>query len=61
MAFTPGFAQTAELAFDVSYVARLSIIHRYRPCFRASLDEEGYPVQAMGRAEFAPLPAAARR
>jgi ribonucleoside-diphosphate reductase alpha chain len=45
MAFTPGSRKQQNWPSTVSYVARL-IIHRY--AMLGILDEEGYPVQAMG-------------
>jgi ribonucleoside-diphosphate reductase alpha chain len=45
MAFTPGSRKQQNWPSTVSYVARL-IIHRY--AMLGILDEDGYPVQAMG-------------
>jgi len=56
MAFTP-VRQQQNYPSTVSYLARL-IIHRY--AMLGILDEEGYPVQAMGVLE-APKPALRRR
>ena len=55
MAFVPGTRKQQNFPSTVSYVARL-IIHRY--AMLGILDEEGYPVQAMGLLE-APVPGAA--
>jgi ribonucleoside-diphosphate reductase alpha chain len=55
MAFTPGSRKQQNWPSTVSYVARL-IIHRY--AMLGILDEEGYPVQAMGVLE-PPAPGAA--
>jgi ribonucleoside-diphosphate reductase alpha chain len=55
MAFTPGSRKQQNWPSTVSYVARL-IIHRY--AMLGILDEEGYPVQAMGVLE-SPAPGAA--
>jgi len=55
MAFTPGSRKQQNYPSTVSYLARL-IIHRY--AMLGILDEEGYPVQAMGVLE-APKPGAA--
>ena len=55
MAFTPGSRKQQNWPSTVSYVARL-IIHRY--AMLGILDEEGYPVQAMGVLE-SPVPGAA--
>jgi len=55
MAFTPGSRKQQNWPSTVSYVARL-IIHRY--AMLGILDEEGYPVQAMGVLE-PPSPGAA--
>ena len=55
MAFTPGTRKQQNWPSTVSYVARL-IIHRY--AMLGILDEEGYPVQAMGVLE-PPAPGAA--
>ena len=57
MAFTPGSRKQQNWPSTVSYVARL-IIHRY--AMLGILDEEGYPVQAMGVLE-PPAPGAARK
>jgi ribonucleoside-diphosphate reductase alpha chain len=48
MAFVPGSRKQQNYPSTVSYVARL-IIHRY--AMLGILDEEGYPVQAMGLLE----------
>jgi ribonucleoside-diphosphate reductase alpha chain len=45
MAFVPGSRKQQNYPSTISYVARL-IIHRY--AMLGILDEEGYPVQAMG-------------
>jgi ribonucleoside-diphosphate reductase alpha chain len=45
LAFVPGSRRQQNYPSTVSYVARL-IIHRY--AMLGILDEEGYPVQAMG-------------
>ncbi len=55
MAFVPGSRKQQNWPSTVSYVARL-IIHRY--AMLGILDEEGYPVQAMGVLET-PAPGAA--
>jgi ribonucleoside-diphosphate reductase alpha chain len=55
MAFVPGSRKQQTYPSTVSYLARL-IIHRY--AMLGILDEEGYPVQAMGVLE-APAPGAA--
>src|SRR5690349_8490250 len=55
MAFVPGSRKQQNFPSTVSYAARL-IIHRY--AMLGILDEEGYPVQAMGLLE-APAPGAA--
>jgi len=57
LAFVPGSRKQQNYPSTVSYVARL-IIHRY--AMLGILDEEGYPVQAMGLLE-APKPGAAPR
>ena len=57
MAFTPGSRKQQTWPSTVSYVARL-IIHRY--AMLGILDEEGYPVQAMGVLE-PPAPGTAPR
>jgi ribonucleoside-diphosphate reductase alpha chain len=57
LAFVPGSRKQQNYPSTVSYVARL-IIHRY--AMLGILDEEGYPVQAMGMLE-APKPGAAPR
>jgi len=55
MAFVPGSRKQQNYPSTVSYLARL-IIHRY--AMLGILDEEGYPVQAMGVME-APVPGSA--
>jgi len=55
MAFVPGSRKQQNWPSTVSYVARL-IIHRY--AMLGILDEEGYPMQAMGVLET-PVPGAA--
>jgi ribonucleoside-diphosphate reductase alpha chain len=55
MAFVPGSRKQQNFPSTVSYVARL-IIHRY--AMLGILDEDGYPVQAMGMLE-APKPGTA--
>ncbi len=55
LAFVPGSRKQQNYPSTVSYVARL-IIHRY--AMLGILDEEGYPVQAMGMLD-APTPGAA--
>jgi ribonucleoside-diphosphate reductase alpha chain len=55
MAFVPGSRKQQNWPSTVSYVARL-IIHRY--AMLGILDEEGYPVQAMGVLET-PAPGSA--
>jgi len=55
LAFVPGSRRQQNYPSTVSYVARL-IIHRY--AMLGLLDEEGYPVQAMGLLE-APRPGTA--
>jgi len=55
LAFVPGSRKQQNYPSTVSYVARL-IIHRY--AMLGILDEEGYPVQALGMLE-APRPGAA--
>src|SRR5713226_9579463 len=57
MAFVPGSRKQQNWPSTVSYVARL-IIHRY--AMLGILDEEGYPVQAMGVLET-PAPGSAPR